>query len=59
LPHDDLRTDRDRRRRRARRVPIAEHVHLFVDDEGNVRCDHALKLWGILAVRLHYRLTRG
>ncbi len=40
----------------ARRVPIAEHFHLFVDDDGDVRTDHTLKLWGIPAVRLHYRL---
>jgi hypothetical protein len=42
----------------ARRVPIAEHFHLYVDDEENVRTDHSLKLWNIPAVRLHYRLTR-
>jgi hypothetical protein len=42
----------------ARRIPIAEHFHLFVDDEGDVRCDHALNLWRIPAVRLHYRLRR-
>lgn len=41
----------------ARRIPIAEHFHLFVDADGNVRCDHSLSLWRIPAVRLHYRLT--
>jgi hypothetical protein len=48
------------RRRRgmlsARRIPIAEHFHLFVDDDGNVRADHSLKLWHITAVQLHYRI---
>ena len=43
----------------ARRVPIAEHFHLFVDGQGDVRCDHSLRLWNIPAVRLHYRLRRG
>jgi hypothetical protein len=40
----------------ARRIPIAEHFHLFVDYDGNVRADHTLKLWHIPAVRLHYRM---
>ncbi len=43
---------------KARRIPIAEHFHLFVDDDGAVRCDHALSLRSIPAIRLHYRLTR-
>jgi len=42
----------------ARRVPIAEHFHLFVDEDGDVRADHALRLWNIPAVRLHYRMRR-
>jgi len=42
----------------ARRIPVAEHFHLYVDRDGNVRTDHALRLWNIPAVRLHYRLTR-
>ncbi len=40
----------------ARRIPIAEHFHLYVDSDGDVRADHALKLWNIPAVRLHYRM---
>ncbi|HEX6682368.1 MAG TPA: hypothetical protein VF062_06210 [Candidatus Limnocylindrales bacterium] len=43
----------------ARRVPLNEHFHLFVDAEGDVRCDHSLKLWNIPAVRLHYRLRKS
>jgi len=42
----------------ARRIPIAEHFHLFVDEDGNVRADHSLKLWRIPAVQLHYRMRR-
>jgi hypothetical protein len=40
-----------------RRVPIAEHFHLYIDDDGNVRTDHALRLWRAPALRLHYRMT--
>ncbi len=40
----------------ARRIPLNEHFHLFVDRDGDVRCDHRLRLWNIPAVRLHYRL---
>lgn len=42
----------------ARRIPLNEHFHLWVDDNGDVRTDHILKLWNIPAVRLHYRLQR-
>jgi hypothetical protein len=42
----------------ARRIPIAEQFHLYVDDEGDVRTDHGLRLWRVPAVRLHYRLRR-
>jgi hypothetical protein len=42
----------------ARRIPLNEHFHLYVDDEGDVRADHSLKLWNIPAVRLHYRMRR-
>jgi hypothetical protein len=42
----------------ARRIPLNEHFHVFVDDDGDVRCDHSLQLWNIPAVRLHYRLRR-
>jgi hypothetical protein len=43
----------------ARRIPINEHFHVFVDNSGDVRCDHSLRLWNIPAVRLHYRLRRN
>jgi hypothetical protein len=41
-----------------RRIPIAEHFHVYVDGAGDVRTDHALRLSSIPAVRLHYRLRR-
>ncbi|MDP9102238.1 MAG: hypothetical protein M3N21_08855 [Actinomycetota bacterium] len=41
-----------------RRIPIHEHFHLFVDDAGDLRCDHYVKLWDIPGVRLHYRMRR-
>jgi hypothetical protein len=48
--------ERPHERLNARRVPIAEHFHLFVDADGDVRADHSLRLWNIPAVRLHYRM---
>jgi hypothetical protein len=42
----------------ARRIPIAEHFHLYVDDDGDVRTDHFLRLYNVPAVRLHYRMRR-
>ncbi|ANS79743.1 YndJ [Serinicoccus hydrothermalis] len=42
----------------AARVPIHESFRVYVDDEGVLRTDHALRLWSARAVRLHYKLTR-
>lgn len=42
----------------ARRVPIAEHFHLYVDEAGDVRTDHFVRLWNVPTIRLHYRLRR-
>ncbi|MDQ1435334.1 MAG: hypothetical protein QOF59_2150 [Actinomycetota bacterium] len=39
-----------------RRVPLAERFRVYVDDEGTLRTDHALNLWSIPTLRLHYRL---
>lgn len=41
-----------------RRVPLAEKFLVYVDDEGVLRTDHALDLWTIPVIRLHYRLSR-
>jgi hypothetical protein len=41
-----------------RRIPIAEHFHVYVDSDGDLRTDHALRLGHIPAVRLHYRMAR-
>ncbi|QFG27449.1 hypothetical protein F7P10_32840 [Actinomadura sp. WMMB 499] len=40
----------------ARRVPVHERFHVHVDGEGVLRTDHALNLWTIPVLRLHYRL---
>lgn len=42
----------------AAKVPLRESFHLFVDDDGVLRTDHELRLWGASVVRLHYRLER-
>jgi hypothetical protein len=42
----------------ARRVPLAERFVVGVDDEGVLRTDHALNLWQVPVIRLHYRLER-
>jgi hypothetical protein len=41
-----------------RRVPLAEGFRVYVDDEGTLRTDHALNLWSVPVLRLHYRLER-
>ena len=42
----------------ARRIPLPETFHVFVDADGEVRTDHELRLWNARVLRLHYRLTR-
>lgn len=41
-----------------RRIPVNEEFHLYVDADGDLRCDHSLRLWSIHAIRLHYRMRR-
>jgi hypothetical protein len=42
----------------SRRVPLAERFHVYLDEEGVLRTDHALNLWHLPVIRLHYRLDR-
>ncbi len=42
----------------ARRIPLPETFRVFVDDDGEVRTDHELRIWNAPVLRLHYRLTR-
>lgn len=35
-----------------------ERIHVYVDGEGVLRADHTLGVWGITALRLHYRMQR-
>jgi hypothetical protein len=42
----------------ARRVPLVEHFAVYVDEEGVLRTDHALDLWRLPVIRLHYRLDK-
>ena len=48
--------DRDPQGAWVRRVPLAERFRVFVDEEGVLRTDHAVNLWTIPVIRLHYRL---
>jgi hypothetical protein len=41
-----------------RRVPLAERFTVYVDAEGVLRTDHAVDLWRIPVIRLHYRLEQ-
>lgn len=41
-----------------RRVPLAERFVVWVDPEGLLRTDHALNLWQVPVIKLHYRLDR-
>lgn len=45
-------------RHHAAHPPLAETFHVFVDEEGVLRTDHELRLWGLRVVRLHYRLEK-
>ncbi|RKT82365.1 hypothetical protein SAMN05421805_11667 [Saccharopolyspora antimicrobica] len=47
----------DKGRTFAARIPIHETFRVYVDDEGTLRTDHALRLWSARVVRLHYKLS--
>jgi hypothetical protein len=49
-------THADGRSAHVRRVPLAERIRVYVDDEEVLRTDHALWLWRVPVMRLHYRL---
>lgn len=42
----------------AKRVPVHEQFHVFVDDEGVLRTDHRLDFGRQPVLRLHYRMSR-
>jgi len=42
-----------------RRLPLTEHFHVYADADGDLRCDHSLRLDRVPAVRLHYRMRRA
>lgn len=46
-------------RTHAARVPLHERFRVYVDREGVLRTDHAIRLWSASVVRLHYRLSRA
>ena len=50
--------DADGRKGWARRVPLAERFEVWIDPDGVARTDHALDLWQVPVIRLHYRMDR-
>ncbi|GIH21662.1 hypothetical protein Raf01_98340 [Rugosimonospora africana] len=41
----------------ARRIPVRESFHVYVDAQDVLRTDHVLGLWSVPALRLQYRLS--
>lgn len=37
---------------------MRESIHVYAGDDGMVRADHVLRIWGVTFLRLHYRLRR-
>jgi hypothetical protein len=37
---------------------LEESIHVYAAEQGSVRADHVLTLWGASVLRLHYRLRR-
>jgi hypothetical protein len=35
---------------------LRESIHVFVDEAGALRADHVMSIWGLVFLRLHYRL---
>lgn len=38
---------------------MRESIHVFVGEDGAVRADHVLHLWGLTFLRLHYRMRKS
>jgi hypothetical protein len=38
---------------------MKETIHVYAAEDGLVRADHVLRLWGCTFLRLHYRLRRA
>ena len=34
-----------------------ERIGVYVDEDGVLRADHTLSLWGLTALRLHYKIV--
>ena len=37
---------------------LKEHFRVFVDDRGDLRCDHSVRFLGLPVLRLHYKMFR-
>jgi hypothetical protein len=37
---------------------LHEHFHVYLDDDGVLRCDHAVRFLGLPILHLHYRIER-
>lgn len=37
---------------------LKEHFHVYVDERGVLRCDHAVRFLGLPVLRLHYKIAR-
>ena len=38
---------------------MKESIHVYVDNAGELRADHVLKIWGATFLKLHYRMRLG
>jgi hypothetical protein len=53
-----LELDRDRLKVRYLRT-LREHFEVYVDSDGDLRCDHRVRFLGMTMLRLHYRMLRS
>lgn len=36
---------------------LVERIRVYTDSQGDLRCDHSVRFWGLPALTLHYRMT--
>jgi hypothetical protein len=53
-----LQRGRDGKVRAWRITTLKEHFRVYVDTDGTLRCDHAVRFLGMPVLRLHYRIER-
>lgn len=43
---------------KVRYIPLKESIHVYEDNEGQLRTDHEFRFWGVKFLHLHYKINK-